>query len=179
MFLALIAGLLIAGAIHARARRPAHSGYTPELMLVYALAGYCGIVQIGVACAMLVVPERVAAAVGVPPGNPIQIWTAFLLLGAGIIATLTIRFRGDFLIAPVVVWSVFFVGASYAHLHTDAINGHAASAARTAWIIATHGLVSAVLILLWILYRRELSKRVNAVNSVSSESAPDRSQGLD
>ena len=158
MFLTLLAGLLLAGFTHARMTRPRAPGETPELLLVYVLAGYCGIVQVAVAIAMLLVPDLVATQVGVPAGNPIEIWAASLLLGAGIIATLSIRFRGSYLIAPVIVWSVFFLGASYAHLRTDILNGRALSPGRVAWTLATHALVSAILIGLFIARRGRSSK---------------------
>lgn len=154
MFLLLVAALIFAGGVHALRERSRRPGRTPELVLVYILAGYCGILQMVIACAMLVIPDRVATHVGVPPGNPIQIWTAFLLLGAGVIATLTVRLRGSYLIAPVAVWSIFFLGATYAHLQTDILNGVTLTAGRVAWTIVTHGLISLILISLLIAHRR-------------------------
>jgi hypothetical protein len=156
MFLALLAGLLLAGLVHARLQRPVPPGRTSELVLVYVLVGYCGVMQVFIGSAMFVVPDRVAALVGVPVGNPIEIWTAALVLGAGIVATLTVRLRGDYLIAPVVIWAIFFLAASYAHLQVDVVHGRTASAGRIAWLLATHALVSLVLVGLLIAHRSRL-----------------------
>ena len=81
--------------------------------------------------------------------GPLLPWIASLYTGAGLLGALAVRWRGDYLIGPAVLWSVFFAGATYAHLHTEIEHG-GIGPHGVMWILASHGLVSVVLLaLLW------------------------------
>lgn len=151
MFLYLLLVLVVVAAIHAAVARARSTTTLAELLLVYVLAGYCGVAQLGMGIAALVAPAEVAAHMGVPAGNPIQLWTSFLLLGMAAIGILSIWLRGPYLVAPVVGWSIFFFGATYAHVYTDALNGTPVDGTAVLRAFVNHGMVSVVLIGLLIL----------------------------
>jgi len=149
-FLMLIAAL-IAGFIHSRWR-----GYPrarcAETMLVWVLATYCGIAQLLLGSAMLIHQSPIVLPVEIDPA--VMLWVGLLIVGAGATGTLSIFRRGDFLLAPVVSWSIFWGGATFAHLNFDSVHGHAGGLHAALWIFATHGLVAVVLVTLYVLSRR-------------------------
>lgn len=146
MFFYLLLVLVAVAAIHAAVTRRRSTTTLAELLLIYLLAGYCGVAQLGMGIAALVAPAEVAAHMGVPAGNPIQLWTSFLLLGMAAIGILSIWLRGSYLVAPVVGWSIFFLGATYAHVYTDALNGAPIDGAAVLRAFVNHGMVSVLLI---------------------------------
>ena len=153
MWLIFLAGLLVAGVIHARLMHKT-TAQTLELVLVYLLAGYCGVGQIAMAAGALVMPDHIAEHMGMPPGNPIMVWTAFLLLGMGVIGTMTIWLRGNFLVGPIVAWTIFWAGATYAHINAEAVAGHPVTPTDFAWNFAAHGFIAVLLIGLSLAYWR-------------------------
>jgi hypothetical protein len=155
MGLLLIVLLVIAAVAHARIRYPATPGAMAQVLLIYVLAGYCGAQQIAMGAAMLVTGGRVLTHFGFQPGGqPTFVWDSFLLIGGGIISVLAIWKRDSYLLAPVLLWSVFFAGATYAHIHMNSANGFAPTLQSTAWIFATHGLISVLLIGSYLASRR-------------------------
>jgi hypothetical protein len=147
MGLPLIVLLLIAAVVHARMRYPAIPGAMAEMLLVYVLVGYCGVQQIVMGTAILLTGGRVLLHFGFQAGSqPTFVWDSFLLLGGGITSMLAIWKRDSYLLAPVLMWSVFFAGATYAHIHLNRANGSPPTWESTAGIFATHGLISVLLI---------------------------------
>jgi hypothetical protein len=156
-----MAVLLAAGLVHGLLTRSRGAGRVPELMLVYLLVGYCGVAQMAVGATAVVNPDFVAVHMaGVPAGNPIMLWAGFLILGAGIAATMTALLRGTYIVGPVVVWATFWLGATYAHTVADHARGAAMSHGGFLMMFAAHGLVGVVLIVLtvwWLATRRSAS----------------------
>lgn len=149
MFVALLVGLLVAGLVHARQRPAAARGRTAELLLVYVLVGYCGFVQIAIGLSMFATDHVVQHLARVDDAGPLLPWIASLYTGAGVLAALALRWRGDYLVGPALLWAIFFAGATYAHLHTEAVHDRLGLHGAL-WIVASHGLVSVVLLaLLW------------------------------
>jgi hypothetical protein len=144
--LPLIVVLLIAAVVHARMRYPGNPGAMGEMLLLYVLVGYCGVQQIVMGVAILVTGGRVLLHFGFQPGQPTFVWDSFLLLGGGITSVLAIWRRDSYLLAPVLMWSVFFAGATYAHIQLNRANGFPPTWESTAWIFTTHGLISVLLI---------------------------------
>jgi len=141
--------LLGAGAAHAYftpGRSPARFA---EMMLVYLLAGYCGVTMFAVGVMAVVNPDWVAVNMAqVPPGNAVMIWAGFFFIGLAIISIMTIWLRGIFLIAPVLTWSIYWAGATYAHLVADQHNGHALTQAAVLDTFISHGLIAVILLVL-------------------------------
>jgi hypothetical protein len=160
MGLPLIVVLLIAAVVHARIRYPATPGAMAEMLLIYVLVGYCGVQEIVMGAAIFLTGGRVLVHFGFQPGSqPTFVWDSFLLLGGGIIAVLAIWKRDSYLLAPVLMWSVFFAGATYAHIHLNNANGTPSTWASTAGIFATHGLISLLLIGFYLASQRSRARR--------------------
>ena len=146
--------LLAAGAVHAYVTPGRSPARFAEMMLVYFLAGYCGATMFAVGVVAVVNPDWVAVNMAqVPPGNAVMIWAGFFFLGVSLISMLTIWLRGVFLIAPVLTWSIYWAGATYAHLVADEKNGHAITSDVVLDTFFSHGMVAVILLalsgLLW------------------------------
>ncbi len=154
MWFALLVLSLIAAAIHVRVRAPGSKAASAELVLVYLLAGYCGFAQIIRAFAIMVKGAPLMAHVQFTPGDPAVMWLAFFSLGCGAIGALSIWRRGNYLLAPVVVWAIFWTGTTFAHLRMDEWHGIANSWVGVAWAFATHGLIAVLLVVFYSLSTR-------------------------
>lgn len=114
MFLLLAVVLAAAGFAHgALVRSPLARGV--ELALVYLVAGYFGLMMLGVGLFCLVAPERAAAMLGAEPGSPFEPFTGWAFCGMAVAALLAVRFRGAYLVGPVVAWSLYCFGAVQVH----------------------------------------------------------------
>ena len=149
MWFALLVLSLVAATIHLRLRPAPSKAASAELVLVYLLAGYCGFAQIIRSAAVLVNGAPLMAHMQFTPGDPAVIWLGFFGLGLGAIGTLSIWRRGDFLLAPVVAWAIFWVGTTFAHVRMDEWNGLANSWLGLGWAFATHGLIAVLLVVFY------------------------------
>lgn len=139
--------LLAAGAIHGYRTRDRGPGRIPEMMLVYLLTIYCGVLQILVAVMILYNPDWVAINMtGTPPGNPIMAWTGSVYLGLAATAVLVPWFRGPYLIAPTLGWTIYWAGATYAHAASALAKGRGDFAAVATGAFLSHGIVAVILI---------------------------------
>lgn len=144
MFAYLIGAVLAAAAIHIARTGERTARRIGELVLLYVLVGYCGIPMVAVSVAALAVPDRVADVLGFAAGNPFQAFVGVAYLGMSIVAVLALRYRGAYLIAPAVCWSVFFAGATVIHIRHAAGSGGLTHGGMLG-IFATHGLISVLL----------------------------------
>ncbi len=62
------------------------------------------------------VPDKVAAGIGWPAGNPFQQEVAFANLGIGLLGILCAWFRGNFWLATIIMNAAFLTGAGTVHL---------------------------------------------------------------
>lgn len=144
-FLYLLPGVLAAAGIHVWRLKERTVQRAGEIVLLYVLVGYCGIPMLIFGGWNLLHPDELAASLGFAVGNPFQIFFGYGYIGMALIAVLSLRYRGTYLIAPAVVWSVFFAGATLihvAHLHTHGAVSHGA----ILHVFATHGLISVLLL---------------------------------
>ncbi len=146
MFTLLLFLMIVAGLLHARATGASAPAGGAEHVLVYVLVGYCGIAQLIVGAAAFLSPALIAHLARVGDVGEMLPWMGSMYVGAAIAGLLAIRFRGDYLIGPAIVWATFFAGATWAHLHTEAVHGRGPDVHMSAWIFASHGLVSIVLL---------------------------------
>lgn len=154
MFLLLFIGFLATGGIHAFMTGPRTRQRFAEMMLVYSLVGYFGILMLSVAVYNLVAPEQFAASHGwsVSGDNPFQQFSAISYGAMAIIAILAIWLRGLYLVAPAVCWSIFFLGATYIHLVDYAARGREITFGLFVHVFSSHGLMALVLIALLATY---------------------------
>lgn len=145
MFFYLLIALLLGASIHywRGAERTRRRG--AELALVYLLVGYCGVPMVAVGAWLLARPEQAATGLGFAPGGAFQQFFSFAYLGLSLIAVLAVRYRGVFLIAPALAWSVYWAGATVVHLQDEAGRGALVLNSVLA-IFATHGLIAVLLI---------------------------------
>lgn len=151
MWFALLVISLIAAAVHVRVRPAKSKAASAEVFLIYLLAGYCGFAQIVRAFAILVKGAPLMAHVQFTPGDPAVMWLAFFSLGCGVIGALSIWKRGDYLLAPVVAWAIFWTGTTFAHLRMDEWHGITNSWLGILWAFATHGLIAVLLVVFYTL----------------------------
>ena len=148
MWMSLLTLLLVAGVYHAAQTRSRGWGGRAEILLVYVLVGYCGISQIGMGIAALVAsPDWLAAIMPrAATGGALITWAAFMWIGMGVVATLSIWLRGVYLVGPVVGWSIFWIGATYAHMARDFDAANAPGLAAIFGIFMMHSFVGFLLL---------------------------------
>ena len=137
-FVYLLALLLLAATVHAAVLRERTVGRIAELVLLYLLVGYCGVPMLAVSIWVLVSPERAAAGFGFDATGPLLDFFGWAYLGMSLLSLLALRYRGAFLVAPVVVWTAYLGGATLVHLQ--------GSQGRAVEIVASHGLIAALLV---------------------------------
>src|SRR5574339_498908 len=87
---------------------------------------------------VLISPEHAAAGFGFTADGPLLAFFGWAYLGMSLLSLLALRFRGAFLVAPVVVWAVYLGGATAVHAQE--------SPGRALEIFASHGLIAALLV---------------------------------
>lgn len=145
MFAYLLVGLLAAAAVHIARSEDRTSRRIGELGLLYLLVGYCGVPMLGVSAGVLWRPDRAAEMLGFAAGNPFQGFLGYAFLGMSVMAILSLRYRGTYLIAPAITWAVFFAGATAVHLRDYAARG-ALTHHGLLEIFVAHGLISILLV---------------------------------
>lgn len=160
MFLLSAALLVTVAVIHGRIQRRAKADRI-ELVLVYLLAGYHGVIMIAVALFILILPEQGAKMLDAPSGNVFQDFMGWAYLGMAVASTLTIWIRGRFLLAPIVYWAVYFFGATWIHWRESAADGHL-SAVWAFRIVLSHALLPIVMVGLWIWRQKLMGTRSDA-----------------
>ena len=137
-FVYLVALLLLAAAVHAAVLTERTVRRVAEIALLYLLVGYCGVPMLAVGLWVLVSPEHAAAAFGFTAGGPLLAFFGRAYLGMSLVSLLTLRYRGVFLVAPVLVWGVYLGGATAVHLQ--------GAPGRGLEIFASHGLIAGLLV---------------------------------
>jgi hypothetical protein len=145
MFLVLLVASLVLAAVHLTRTGGWETRRAGELTLLYILVGYCGLPMLGVGFFAALAPERAAAVLGFAAGNPFQAFLTWAYLGMALAATLSLRYRGVYLVAPAVLWATFFAGATQIHL-AELHTGGALTHGGFVGVFVTHGLVSLLLL---------------------------------
>jgi hypothetical protein len=151
-FFVLLVALVIAALVHAFVRadppegrgtgRP-ERGRVGRLLLAYVLVGYCGLPMIAVALAAMIDPEWTIRVLQLP-AYELEGFFGWAYLGMAVIATMCLRYRGVFMVAPATCWAIYFAGATLVHLHQPGA-GHGSGHAYVVAVLATHLSVSVVL----------------------------------
>lgn len=146
MFLLILLAVLLAATIHVARMSGRGGGQAGELFLVYLLGGYCGLPMLILSVVGLASPEYAVELFGIP-GRNTQGAVALTFLAMSLIAVMALRYRGTYLIAPAVAWTVTLGGGTFFHLHDPGARTHLGALA----VFATHGLIGLLLLaaLLW------------------------------
>jgi hypothetical protein len=116
LWVIILALTLLGAAVHARAAGQGSARKrTPEIFLVYTLAGYYGVAMLLAAAVHLKNPAGIAGLKGWAPSEPFQTLYAFALLGMAASAFLSIWWRGTYLLGPALSGSVLLLGGAYLH----------------------------------------------------------------
>ena len=137
-FVYLLALLLLAATVHAALLPERTARRVAEIGLLYLLVGYCGVPMLAVSLWVLINPEHAAAGFGFTAGGPLIAFFGWAYLGMSLLSLLALRYRGAYLVAPVVVLAVYLGGATVVHLQE--------SHGRALEILASHGLIAALLV---------------------------------
>ena len=137
-FVYLLALLLLAATVHVAVLPERTTRRVAEIGLLYLLVGYCGVPMLAVSLWALISPDHAAAGFGFPAGGPLLAFFGWAYMGMSLLSLLALRYRGAFLVAPVVVWAVYLGGATVVHLRE--------SLGRALEILASHGLIAALLV---------------------------------
>jgi hypothetical protein len=180
-FLLIAAAFVAAGIVHgliaARSRR-----HRVELVLIYLLAGYNGVVMLAVAVFALVADERAAAMLGADAGNVFQAFAGMMYLSMAVISILCIWLRGTYIVGPVVMWTIYFLGATFVHLEDAHGHDHPPSLHGLIRVALVHVLPAAAMLGLAIWLYRHGPRRPRAAESAFSRPcravAPER-PGID
>lgn len=147
MFLIILAVVLVGAAVHVAWRGGDRSRErVGGIVLLWTLVGYCGIPMLGVAGMVLVHPHETLEAFGFPNAhddNPLVGFFGWAYLGMALSATLALRYRGTYLVAPALIWAIFFFGATFLHLAAGDGGGTHLGALG---IFAMHGMISLILL---------------------------------
>lgn len=157
MFQILLLVLIAAAALHFWRSRERTVERAGRLLLRWVLVGYCGIPMIGVALLVLVHPSEAAEVLGFAAGNPFELFLGWAYLGMAVVATLSLRYRDRYLVAPALLWAIFFAGATGVHVGDYRAAGVLTHGSLLQLFVA-HGLVSVLLVAgLWAsgVWRRE------------------------
>ena len=147
MSFALLLLLLLAGLLHGKRINKRNKSELAELMLVYVLVGYCGIYMASASILDLIASFRQETIFPFPAGSPFQQFFGFSFLGMSVLAILSFRYRGSYLIPPVIGWSIFWLGATYIHVADEFVN-KSISFSSLLSIFSSHGLVALTMIIL-------------------------------
>ncbi len=137
-FVYLLVLLLVAATVHAVALRERTLARVAEILLLYVLVGYCGVPMLAVSLWILASPDRAAAGFGFSATQPLLDFFGWAYVGMSLLSLLALRYRGTFLVAPVVAWSVYLGGATLVHLQ--------GSRGGALEIFASHGLIAVLLV---------------------------------
>ena len=84
MFLYLLLALVAGWSIHVARMKNRTLQRAGEVGLLYILVGYCGLPILAVSIGSLARPDRAAAILGFPAGNPFQDFVGYALLGMSV-----------------------------------------------------------------------------------------------
>lgn len=140
-FVYLLALLLAGAVVHIAKLSDRSPSRGAEVLLRYLLVGYCGIPMLIVSIWALSRPDQVAHMFGFGAAGPLLGFFGYAYLGMSLLAILALWYRGNFLVAPALVWAVYLGGATVVHLRQlGPLSGGGAVE-----IFASHGLIALLL----------------------------------
>ncbi len=148
----LVVILLIAGAAHARLTR--QRSKTAELLIVYLLVGACGLPFTFIGVRAFISPDYMLHNLAASGSPAIVVAIASFMLGCSAIAILTIWRRDQYLVGPVVGWSIFWAGVTYAHVVLQSSTGGKVTPIFLLNVFANHLVIGILLLVLLVAHRR-------------------------
>ena len=120
----LVLGLVV-GAVHVFLdRQPRTNRRVAEIFLLWLLVIAVGILGILVLIGHTVFADSTAASIGWPAGNPFQSEVAVANLAVGSLGILCYWMRGNFWIATVIAFSVWYLGDAVVHIRSIVVEAN-------------------------------------------------------
>jgi hypothetical protein len=120
----LILGLVV-GAVHVYLdKQPRTRGRVAEIFLLWLLVVTVGLVSVVFFIGHTVFAESTAAGIGWPAGNPFQSEVAVANLTIGTLGILCYWMRGNFWIATVIGFSVWWLGDAVVHIRSIVVDAN-------------------------------------------------------
>jgi Family of unknown function (DUF6790) len=120
----LVLGLVV-GAVHVYLdKQPRTKGRVAEIFLLWLLVISVGLTSVFAFIAHTVFADATAASIGWPAGNPFQSEVAVANLAVGILGILCYWIRGNFWIATVIGFSVWWLGDAVVHIRSIVVEAN-------------------------------------------------------
>jgi Family of unknown function (DUF6790) len=120
----LVLGLVV-GAVHVYLdKQPRTRGRVAEIFLLWMLVITAGLASVSAFIAHTVFADATAASIGWPAGNPFQSEVAVANLAVGILGILCYWMRGNFWIATVIGFSVWWLGDAVVHIRSIVVDAN-------------------------------------------------------
>jgi hypothetical protein len=120
----LVLGLVV-GAVHLYLdKQPRTKGRVAEIFLLWLLVISVGLASISGFIAHTVFADTTAASIGWPAGNPFQSEVAVANLAVGILGILCYWMRGNFWIASVIGFSIWWLGDAVVHIRSIVVEAN-------------------------------------------------------
>jgi hypothetical protein len=116
---------LVVGAVHVFLdRQPRTSGRVAEIFLLWFLVIAVGILSVFAFISHTVFADATAHSIGWPAGNPFQSEVAVANLSVGVLGILCYWIRGNFWIASVIGFSVWYLGDAVVHIRSIVVDAN-------------------------------------------------------
>jgi len=110
---------LVAGAVHVHLdKQPRTKGRVAEVSLLWFLVTWVGVNGV------FAFIDATAASIGWPAGNPFQSEVTVANLVVGVLGILSFWMRGNFWVATVIAFSVWWLGDSLVHIRSIAVEAN-------------------------------------------------------
>jgi hypothetical protein len=120
----LVLGLVV-GAIHLYLdKQPRTKGRVAEIFLLWMLVITVGVLSVFFFISHTLLAKTTAQSIGWPAGNPFQSEVAVANLAVGILGILCYWMRGNFWIATVIGFSVWWLGDAVVHIRSIVVDAN-------------------------------------------------------
>lgn len=125
LFLLCFVLALVMGAVRlARDKQPRTKARVVETFLLWLLVFCVGVASVLTFTGDAFFAGRMATSLGWPAGNPFQSLVAVANLSVGVLGILCYWIRGNFWLATVIAFSVWWLGAAFVHIKDIAVSAN-------------------------------------------------------
>src|SRR5258705_9289037 len=122
--LCFVLALVIAAVSVYMDRQPRTKGRMVETFLLWLLVTCVGVASVLTFVADAFFADRMAASLGWPAGNPFQSMVAVANLSMGVLGICCYWMRGNFWVATVIAFSVWWLGAAAVHIRDAVVSAN-------------------------------------------------------
>jgi hypothetical protein len=157
LFLICFVLALVIGAVHLYLdKQPRTKARVVEIFLLWLLVICVGIASIFTFIGDAFFADMMAASLGFPAGNPFQSEVAVANLSVGILGILCYWIRGNFWVATVIGFSVWWLGAAVVHIRDIVVSANYAP--NNAGVTLYMDILAPVILIALLVYYERVSK---------------------